>query len=223
MDGAQSNRSFMNMNVGSYSTFSTMSPCSMKPMFFIMDPSYTFKTIRIYILKSGIGEKCTRLLTLPSELSIQWQLFIDCYKWDKSNALQMHRKLTNEYLYPSNQSKMRNYLAENVLDLKNLITQYRNYLGDKETSKLIDIFHDRKPITDSTDPKLLERQDIAKWFDNWKCSETPLINSDIIENTFNQQRSTYHGANTNPNSYQYRTALNNIILTQRTVSTKSNA
>ncbi|WAR24516.1 hypothetical protein MAR_038185 [Mya arenaria] len=90
------------MNVGSYSTFSTMSPCSMKPMFFIMDPSHTFKTIRNNKLKSGIG-----------------------------GINQMHRKLTNEHLYPSNQPKMRNYLAENVLDSDNLITQYRKYLGDK--------------------------------------------------------------------------------------------
>jgi hypothetical protein len=30
-----------------------------------------------------------------------------------------------------------------------------------------------------------------------------LINSDVVENEFNQQRSTYNGANTNPNALQY--------------------
>ena len=49
-----------------------------------------------------------------------------------------------------------------------------------------------------------------------------LVNSDIVENTFNQQRSTYHGANANPNALQYRRALNSIILGQNTVSTKAN-
>jgi hypothetical protein len=29
-----------------------------------------------------------------------------------------------------------------------------------------------------------------------------LINSDVVENEFNQQRSTYNGANTNPNALQ---------------------
>lgn len=31
-----------------------------------------------------------------------------------------------------------------------------------------------------------------------------LINSDIIENIFNQQRSTYNGANSNPSVMQYK-------------------
>ena len=50
-----------------------------------------------------------------------------------------------------------------------------------------------------------------------------LVNSDIIENTFNQQRSTYHGANANPNALQYRSALNSIIIGQNTISNKANA
>ena len=50
-----------------------------------------------------------------------------------------------------------------------------------------------------------------------------LINSDVVENTFNQMRSTYNGANTNPNVHQYRRTLNSIVLGQRTVSVKANA
>lgn len=50
-----------------------------------------------------------------------------------------------------------------------------------------------------------------------------LVNSDVIENTFHQQRSTYHGANANPNAIQYRKALNSIVLRQITVSQKANA
>ena len=44
-----------------------------------------------------------------------------------------------------------------------------------------------------------------------------LVNSNVIENTFNQQRSTYHGANSNPDAVQYRQALKNIILGQSSV------
>lgn len=50
-----------------------------------------------------------------------------------------------------------------------------------------------------------------------------LINSDVVENTFNQVRSTYNGAMTNPNALQYSRTLNNIIIGQQTVSTKGNA
>ncbi|VDI08834.1 Hypothetical predicted protein [Mytilus galloprovincialis] len=48
------------------------------------------------------------------------------------------------------------------------------------------------------------------------------INSDIIENIFCQERSLYHGANTNPNYNEYRTGINSIILGQTTTSKKSN-
>jgi hypothetical protein len=60
------------------------------------------------------------------------------------------------------------------------------------------------------------------------CSNTTvfvtpaLINSDVVENTFNQMRSTYNGANTNPNALQYRRTLDNIIFGQTTVSAKGN-
>jgi len=50
-----------------------------------------------------------------------------------------------------------------------------------------------------------------------------LINSDVIENIFNQQRSTYNGANTNPNALQYRSTINSILVGQNVVSKKSNA
>lgn len=50
-----------------------------------------------------------------------------------------------------------------------------------------------------------------------------LVNSDVIENIFNQQRSTYHGANSNPSALQYRRAINSVIVGQNIVSKKSNA
>lgn len=47
-----------------------------------------------------------------------------------------------------------------------------------------------------------------------------LINSDIVENIFCQQRSTYNGANSNPNALQYQQTLNGVILGQSTISKK---
>ena len=50
-----------------------------------------------------------------------------------------------------------------------------------------------------------------------------LVNSDVIENIFNQQRSTYNGSNTNPNALQYRNSIDSILIGQNIISRKSNA
>ena len=285
MDGAQCNRTFMHINIGTSTTYTTQCPCNFANMIFMMDSKHVIKKIRNNIIKSGTSKSSTRLLTLETSHTIQWQMFIDCYKWDTTNALQLHRTLTNEHLYPSNQQKMRNHLAEDVLDseMLNLMMQYQKYLGEKGcvlngviellnmTSKMINIFKDMRPVKNSDDPRLEELSLVAQWFKNWKtsalnkasvktkdrgkrimslqCHEdiqscivgfiqlckmflknkstvyiTPgLTNSDVVENTFNQQRSTYHGANANPNALQYRRALNSIVLGQKVVSQKANA
>ena len=49
-----------------------------------------------------------------------------------------------------------------------------------------------------------------------------MVNSDVIENTFCQQRATNHGANTHPDYRSYTYGINNIILTQSTISPNSN-
>ena len=184
MDGAQSNRTFMHINVGVDSkTFSTPSPCSFDHMIFMMDCKHVTKKIRNNILKSGITQNSTRLLSLPgSDETIQWQMFVDCYKWDKTNALQIHRKLTNEHMYPSNQLKMRNHLAEDVLDseMLNLMIEYQKHLGDKasilngvvellkRTSSFIQFFNDKRPVKTLNDERLKELVMVANWFDEWK-------------------------------------------------------
>lgn len=292
MDGAPSNRSFMHINLGKTlnGTMSTKSPCSFdKKVIFMMDYSHSAKKIRNNIIKSGIKEHSTRLLTLPRTDSseayeIQWQMWIDCFRWDQNNGLSLHRKLTTEHFFPSSQSKMRNHLAEHVLngDMLHLFLEYQSYLGGKGavlngviqllrvTSKLIEIFRDRRPVKSMDDERLAELQYVLSWFSDWnagvtkldisktkksklimssQCQEdlkvcilgffelcktlttrrppsfvTPaLVNSDIIENIFCQQRATYNGANSNPNALQYRHSINNIILGQNIISTKANA
>lgn len=286
MDGAQSNRTFIKYNIGSQkSTFKCPSPCSLGEMVFMMDVSHVIKKIRNNLQKSGITRNCTRLLTLPSSQTVQWQMFVDCYQWDKRNALQLHQRLTNEHFFLSNQSKMRNHLAEEVLNAQmlHLMMQYQVSLGEKGevlngvieflkvTSKLIEFFRDMRPIRVIEDERLTEVKSVSQWFAFWEtcaannndmsqkekgkmlmsyqCHEdihscvigfiemcgivlkdnstifiTPaLVNSDVVENTFNQQRATYNGANSNPNALQYRRALNSIILGQNIISTKANA
>lgn len=281
MDGAVCNRSFMHICVGDNSKlnnkFVTQSPCTPNDVIFMMDVSHVLKKVRNNIIKSGLHPKSTRLLKLPNQMTVQWQMFIDSYRWDQQNGLQLHRKLTNEHLFPDSQLKMRNYLAEDVLssEMLHLMKQYQNSIGEKgkildgaielleNTSKIVSIFRDMRPIIHLNDQRLNDLEEVSEWFLKWEvqsgsdkkqlmsqqCHEdiqscikgflllchtvlktntsvyiTPgLINSDVIENIFNQQRSTYNGANTNPNALQYRKTINSILVGQNTISRKSNA
>ena len=57
----------------------------------------------------------------------------------------------------------------------------------------------------------------------YTCITPALVNSNVIENIFNQQRSTYNGTNCNANALQYRRTINNILIGQNVISRKSNA
>lgn len=282
MDGAANNRSFMNINVADKNSRMVKNPCNFEEkVAFLMDYSHVVKKIRNNILASGINKGCTRNLKLVSGDPIQWQMFQDCYTWDKKNALQIHKRLTNENVYPSQQSKIRNHLAEEVLDeeMLHLFLEYQSTLGKngfilngpikllQQTSKLVRIFRDRRPVMSLDDERLRDLQHVLAWFQEWRegiqkesspnsclmsyqcmddiesciigflelCSVllgridldiliTPaLINSDIVENIFCQQRSTYNGANSNPNALQYQKTLNSVILGQSTISKKANS
>ena len=171
-DGAQSNRTFININLGKDpSTMMSVSPCNPnKSVIFMMDLSHGIKKIRNNVLKSGISKFCTRNLTLPNKDLIQWQIWVNAYKWDQQNALQLHRKLTNEHLFPTSPGKMRNHLAEEVLnkDMLNLMLEYKASLANQEevlngviellrnTSKMIEIFHSPRPIREKDDERLNE-------------------------------------------------------------------
>ena len=60
-------------------------------------------------------------------------MFSDAYDWDRQNCLSFHRKLTDEHIHPSNQEKIRNHLAEEMLnaEMLNLILHYQKALEDK--------------------------------------------------------------------------------------------
>lgn len=185
MDGAVSNRSFMSMHFADDNISTMMKapmPCNpTEEMIFMMDPSHTFKKIRNNLLKSGTHDKCTRLLKLPSGKQIQWKMWIDAYTWDKTNPIQIHRRLTNEHIFPSQSEKMRNKYAEDVLntEMLNLMESYKQHLGAsgtvldgaiellQNTSILIEVFRDRRTINESNDLRLMRLNAVQQWFLNW--------------------------------------------------------
>ena len=182
-DGAQSNRSFIYINLGKdpLTTIST-SPCNPnKSVIFMMDISHVIKKIRNNVLKSGVAKFSTRNLTLPDKSILQWEMWVNAYKWDQQNALQLHRKLTNEHIFLTQQGKMRNHLAKEVLnsEMLNLMLEYKASLanqGDilngeleflKKTSKMIEVFHSTRPICTKDDERLKELAEINIWFSDW--------------------------------------------------------
>lgn len=101
MDGAQSTRSFLHINTDT-TTYSmkVKSPRNIEEsVIFMMDYSHVMKKVRNNILKSGITNGSTRNLTLPTGEPIQWQMWIDAYIWDRLNAFQIHRRLSNDHSY----------------------------------------------------------------------------------------------------------------------------
>jgi len=191
-DGAQSNRDFFKILLPDFNSsnqntcsFTNMFSCNVsKKLYFIMDISHTLKKIRNNISKSGDAAFCKRHLKLKDKF-IKWDHFKQAYLWDIStNPFPVHHKLTQDHIYLTSESKMRNHLAEDVLnkEMFHLMKLYRESLGDagskldvtiellQNTSALIKNFRDSRPITDVSDERLIENHDAMLWFIQWEKS-----------------------------------------------------
>ncbi|ELU13368.1 hypothetical protein CAPTEDRAFT_194398 [Capitella teleta] len=89
-------------------------------MVFIVDPKHTYNKIRNGLFSSG----SIRQLTLPhlaENSTVLWKHWRAAYQWDtEKNPLPIHWKLTPAHMQPDSSEKMRNHLAEEVLD-KNML------------------------------------------------------------------------------------------------------
>ena len=140
------------------------------------------KKIRNNIYSSG--PKGSRLLILPSGKEIKWSYWIRAYEWDRTNPLQIHQKLTSKHLYLTPTSKMTNGLAEEALnkDMLQLMLEFRISEGVNgthldgviellhQTSEIIEIFRDSRPLTSDTDPRLSKLRKAHKWFLDWEAA-----------------------------------------------------
>ena len=185
MDGSSGNRVFLNMNVTKDDKEKDFScPNIFRPskrIVFLMDYGHVIKRIRNNIYSSGGAEHCTRLLQIDSEF-IVWDHFIQAYKWDKStNPIRVHQHLTDEYIFLTKQSKMRNRLAELVLnsDMLHLMELYSETLVKKDslkatlellkhTSVLVQNFRDPRPIISSLDERLQKNYEALVFLKKWE-------------------------------------------------------
>ena len=189
-DGAQSNRDLYKILIPNFDTSNPIT-CSFRnifsqnenhKLFFIMDISHVLKKIRNNISKSGDAAYCKRHLKY-GDTFIEWDHFKGAYLWDIStNPFPIHHKLSQEHIYLTSESKMRNHLAEEVLngEMLHLMKLYQESLGEAgrkldgtveiltHTSALIRNFRDSRPITEVTDDRLKENNDALQWFVRWE-------------------------------------------------------
>jgi hypothetical protein len=187
-DGAQTNRDFGRILLGDFKseTATTMKMPNMycpnsPPIFFIMDFSHVIKKIRNNILKSSSSSSGKRRLYVGGHY-ILWNHFYNAHMWDTThNPLPVHHKLILEHFELTSETKMRNKFAEDVLgkEMLHLMQCFGNTLQDpshlqstiqllQNTSQLIDIFRDHRPIIETSDDRLKTLQDIHNWFKNWE-------------------------------------------------------
>ena len=136
LDGAQTNRDLMKMllreNVSKTMTFNNVFDDKLSQICVIMDYSHVMKKIRNNISKSGTSLSHKRHLQLDSN-SILWEHWYKAYQWDVySNPLKVYQQLTQDHFFLNSQLKMRNRLAEDVMnqDMLHLMKCYQKSLGD---------------------------------------------------------------------------------------------
>ena len=93
----------------------------------------------------------------PKGQLVEWNFWVEAFNHSRSAPLEIHRKLTYKHVFPENAEKMRNHLAEEVLneDMLQLMLDLRAHLGPRgakldatisllqQTSILVNIFRDR--------------------------------------------------------------------------------
>lgn len=199
LDGASTNRSFINMQISTLSkpmTVNVIDPAH--NVIFIQDPSHVIKKIRNSILNSGDGQKKTRHIHLNGH-PIVWEMWVSAYLWDnRTHGLNINHSLTDQHLYPTDSEKMRNHLAFECLDkdMLHLMQMYQQNVNDTEremlnapikllehTSVLVDFFKDERPITCLSDTRLAELKNVGKWFKTWEEQvETEYANDKVLQN-----------------------------------------
>lgn len=185
-DGGQENRSFMNLHFDddalkcSYGSPNLVNPT--KQMYHTQDFSHNIKKLRNNIIKSGdIKGVHTRHIKLKGK-SVIWKHWENAVEWDRhTNFRRLHYKVTESHIYPNISEKMRNELAETMLndDMLNLMKSYRDSLSDgsflnstieilEHTSSLINIFRDPLLIYSVSDLRFQKLHKTLEWLTQWR-------------------------------------------------------
>ncbi|CAB3976767.1 Hypothetical predicted protein [Paramuricea clavata] len=194
LDGAECNRQFVKMHFKGKDyveqNFMTCNVYTGRPMIFIMDPKHNTKKLRNNILKSNASGKPRYLLMNGN--AITWYQLKAAFQWDQSSfSLPLHEKLTLQHFELDSASKMRNHLAEDVLDRKMLflMQRYQQHLDEtgsdgatiaatiallEHTSSMISLFNDKLYINSVYDERLTKLQQLYNMMADWyiQCKES---------------------------------------------------
>ena len=181
-DGAQTNRDFIKILLGDFKSISVKTmkiqnifSLSSQYMYIIMDYSHIMKKIRNNILKSGKQETYKRnILHKTKNIYIVLETFCKCLHVGYHNPFPIHQKLSHEHFHLTSESKMRNKIAEDVLnkEMLHLVKTYAASVGRDDlnstvellenTSILVENFRDHRPISDISDERLLRNRNVLK-------------------------------------------------------------
>jgi hypothetical protein len=162
-----------------------------------MDYSHVIKKIRNNISKSGTETNCKRYLKLGDHF-IEWSHFRQAYLWDIStHPFPVHHQLSQDHIYLTSEAKMRNHLAEQILneEMLHLMKLFQQSLGEggsqlnstvkllENTSVLIRNCRDSRAITDPSDDRLQQNHAVMDFFVDWEKS--------IASNTNNKNKESF--------------------------------
>ena len=91
----------------------------------LFNPQHNFKKIRNNVEKSNESKK-PKCLMIEGK-SVTWKMFKEAFNWDQSScSLPLHERLTPLHFEMDPAARMRNHLAEDVLDNKMLFLMQVN-------------------------------------------------------------------------------------------------
>ena len=153
----------------------------------IMDPSHLFKKIRNNVMSSAAEPKQGYARALNwCGFPIAWVQWWDALRWDcTTNSPRVYEILSADHMLLDGRQKMRNHLADDVLDTRMLelmqayaaASKRRDLDGTiafiKATSVLLTNLKGDKPYTSVDDPRLAESLDALAWFRLWQLAVLP--------------------------------------------------
>lgn len=185
-DGASTNRSFMKMLFDDDAKAQNFAAkdiynCDHK-VFVIQDIKHVIKKIRnSYEASRGKNKYVAGRYLIMNGKPVVWDHIEEAYNFNTQQGFRIHRHLTKEHIDLTSSSKMRNKLAEQVLDkdMLFLMKSYQATLHDPErlsstvallenTSVLVEIFRDRRPISEPSDGRLQQLEQVLQFFNTWE-------------------------------------------------------
>ncbi|KAK3086240.1 hypothetical protein FSP39_015651 [Pinctada imbricata] len=150
----------------------------------IQDIKHVLKKIRnnLEASRSSNANSNKRHLILNS-YPVLWEHFENAFIFNYQSGLRIHKRLTKEHIFLTGPTKMRNKLATDTFnkDMLYLMQAYKSSLEEKQgealnstidllsqTSEMVDIFMDSRPIISQCDQRLNKLQTILTFFHAWE-------------------------------------------------------